>query len=153
MQLEDGLDEGSVDRWVQSACVLCSHGCRMDIAVKDGRIAGVRGQSDDRVNRGRLGPKGLFGWQANNAVDRLTHLLVRRDGVLVETDWPTALGAIADRSRRLLQESGPLAFGFYNSGQLFLEEYWTLATIAMAGIGTPTSTPTPGCAPPPPTSR
>jgi hypothetical protein len=33
----------------------------MDLAVVDGRIAGVRGRVDDRVNRGRLGPKDLFG--------------------------------------------------------------------------------------------
>ena len=25
--LEDGVDAASVDRWVQSACVLCSNGC------------------------------------------------------------------------------------------------------------------------------
>src|SRR4029078_9337028 len=30
----------------------------------------------------------------------------------------------------------PGAPGFYNSGQLFLEEYYTLSTIADAGIGT-----------------
>lgn len=30
------------DRWVQSACVLCSNGCGMDIGVKNGRIVGVR---------------------------------------------------------------------------------------------------------------
>ena len=34
---------------------------RLDIAVKDGRIVGVRGRADDRVNHGRLGPKGLYG--------------------------------------------------------------------------------------------
>lgn len=53
------------DRWVQSACVLCSNGCGMDIGVKDdtpgGRIVGVRGRAVDVVNHGRLGPKGLHG--------------------------------------------------------------------------------------------
>jgi len=135
--LEDGLQERDVDRWVQSACVLCSHGCGLDVAVKDGRIVGVRGRAEDRVNRGRLGPKGLYGWQANNSPDRLTRPLIRRDGELVETDWQTALGAVVERSKRLLDEVGPLAFGFYTSGQLFLEEYYTLAVVAQAGIGTP----------------
>jgi ferredoxin-nitrate reductase len=45
------------ERWVQSACVLCSTGCGLDIGVKDGRIVGVRGRVEDRVNRGRLGRK------------------------------------------------------------------------------------------------
>jgi ferredoxin-nitrate reductase len=52
---------GIVDPWVQSACILCSNGCGVEIGVKDGRIVGVRGRPDDHVNRGRLGPKGLHG--------------------------------------------------------------------------------------------
>ena len=137
MKLADGVRPEDVDRWVQSACVLCSNGCGMDIAVKDDRIVGVRGRAIDPVNHGRLGPKGLFGWQANNAPDRLTHPLIRRNGSLVETDWDTAMGAIVERSRQLLEEKGPLAIGFYTSGQLFLEEYYTLGVIGKAGLGTP----------------
>ncbi|WP_344933444.1 hypothetical protein [Actinoplanes nipponensis] len=30
-----------MDRWVPSACLLCSNGCGCDIAVKDGRMVGV----------------------------------------------------------------------------------------------------------------
>jgi ferredoxin-nitrate reductase len=135
--LESGVSDADVERWVQSACVLCSHGCGMDIAVKDERIVGVRGRAVDRVNRGRLGPKGLYGWQANNADDRLTSPLIRRDGDLVDADWDTAMSAIVDRSKTLLAEAGPLAFGFYTSGQLFLEEYYTQALVTKAGIGTP----------------
>ena len=47
------------DRWVQSACVLCSNGCALDVGVKGKQIVGVRGRAVDRVNKGRLGPKGL----------------------------------------------------------------------------------------------
>jgi len=137
MKLADGISTDQVDRWVQSACVLCSNGCGMDIAVKDGKMVGVRGRGDDRVNHGRLGPKGLFGWQANNSSDRLTRPLIRRNGGLVETDWNTAMDAIVERSRTLLDEKGPGALGFYTSGQLFLEEYYTLGVIGKAGLGTP----------------
>lgn len=49
------------EKWVQSACVLCSNGCGLDIGVKDGKVVGVRGRATDRVNKGRLGPKGLHG--------------------------------------------------------------------------------------------
>ena len=56
-----GRTEEAVDRWVQSACLLCSNGCGCDIAVKDGRMVGVRGRAGDVVNHGRLGPKGLYG--------------------------------------------------------------------------------------------
>ncbi len=40
-------------------------------------------------------------------------------------------------SKQLLDEKGPLSHGFYTSGQLFLEEYYTLAVIGKAGLGTP----------------
>ncbi|HJQ28029.1 MAG TPA: molybdopterin-dependent oxidoreductase, partial [Rubrobacter sp.] len=135
--LQDGVTEEDVDRWVQTASILHSNGDALDIAVKDGRMVGVRGRGVDRVNKGRLGPKDLFGWQANNSEDRLERPLVRKEGELVEAGWDEAMDLIVEKSRRLLEEKGPLAFGFYTSGQLFLEEYYTLSVIGKAGLGTP----------------
>lgn len=40
---------------------------RPGIGVRNGKLVGVRGSRHDRVNRGRLGPKGLHGWEANLA--------------------------------------------------------------------------------------
>ncbi|WP_324275235.1 molybdopterin-dependent oxidoreductase [Blastococcus brunescens] len=134
--LADGLTEDDVDRWAQSATILHSNGDALDIAVKDDRIVGVRGREVDRVNHGRLGPKDLFGWQANHSPDRLTKPLIRRKGKLVETDWDTAMDAVAGRAKELLEEQGPSAISFYTTGQLFLEEYYTLGLIAHGGIGT-----------------
>ncbi|MDQ0932379.1 molybdopterin oxidoreductase family protein [Streptomyces turgidiscabies] len=134
--LEAGVDPGLVQRWVQTASLLHSDGDAMDIAVVDGRMVGVRGRAQDRVNRGRLGPKDLFAWRANASPDRLTRPLIRQDGRLVECGWDTAMERIVTRSRDLLRERGPGSIGFYTSGQLFLEEYYTLAVLARAGIGT-----------------
>ncbi|HVF02414.1 MAG TPA: nitrate reductase [Rubrobacteraceae bacterium] len=135
--LEEGISEQDVDRWVQTASILHANGDALDIAVKDGRIVGVRGRGADRVNRGRVDPKDLYGWQANNSSDRLTRPLIRRNGELVETSWEEAMGRIVERSKELLEEKGPLAFGFYNTGQLFVEDYYTLGVIGKAGLGTP----------------
>ncbi|HVD28348.1 MAG TPA: nitrate reductase, partial [Mycobacteriales bacterium] len=136
--LAEGVTDGDVERWVQSACVLCSNGCACDIAVSGGRMVGVRGRAVDVVNHGRLGPKGLFGsWQGMSGGDRLARPLVREGGELVETDWDTAMGRVVEHSRRLLDEHGPLSHGFYTTGQLFLEEYYALGVIGKAGIGTP----------------
>ncbi|MCP2624306.1 nitrate reductase [Mycolicibacterium smegmatis] len=134
--LTPGLTDDDVDRWVQSAAVLHSNGDGLDIAVKDGRIVGVRGRADDRVNHGRLDPKDLFGWQANHSGDRLRTPLIRQNGLLVESDWDTAMDRIVARSRQLLDERGPNSIGFYTSGQLFLEEYYTQCVIAHGAIGT-----------------
>jgi anaerobic selenocysteine-containing dehydrogenase len=136
--LEAGVAEADVDRWVQSACVLCSNGCACDIAVMGDRMVGVRGRAGDRVNRGRLGPKGLYAstpWASSP--DRLRTPLVREGGLLVEADWDTAMDRVVQRSNALLADQGPLSHGFYTTGQLFLEEYYTLAVIGKAGLGTP----------------
>jgi len=125
------------DRWVQSACVLCSNGCGLDIAVKDGKIVGVRGRSEDRVNHGRLGPKGLHGWEANNSSDRLKVPLIRRGDRFIEASWDEAMNLIVSQSKNIRDRHTSSAIGFYTSGQLFLEEYYTLAVIGKAGLGTP----------------
>jgi anaerobic selenocysteine-containing dehydrogenase len=133
VDLELSVAEAEVERWVQSACVLCSNGCACDIAVKGGRMVGVRGRATDRINHGRLGPKGLYGsWQWSDR-DRLTQPLVRRGADLVETSWDEAMDRIVAESKK----RHPLRHGFYTSGQLFLEEYYTLAVIGKAGLGTP----------------
>jgi len=134
--LVDGVTEADVERWVRGACLLCSNGCGLEVAVSGGKMVGVRGVASDRVNHGRLGPKGLYGWLGQQR-DRLTTPLVRRDGRLVETDWETAMSLVVQRSQSLLAARGPLGLGFFTSGQLMLEEYYALAMIAKGGIGTP----------------
>ncbi len=134
------VDERTIaepDQWVQSACVLCSNGCGLDIGVKDGLIVGVRGRAVDPVNRGRLGPKGLHGWIANDSRERLTKPLIRRQGKLVEASWDEAMDLIVRRSQEICQQHTSGAIGFYTTGQLFIEEYYTLGVLGKAGLGTP----------------
>jgi anaerobic selenocysteine-containing dehydrogenase len=129
-----------VDRWVQSCCVLCTNGCGLDIAVKDNQIVGVRGRADDPISRGRLGPKGLHSWAANNSQDRLRTPLIRDGakgaGKYREASWDEAIGLIVDRCKEVVERYTSGAIGFYNTGQLFLEDYYTLSVIAHAGLGT-----------------
>ena len=116
---EDRECKEEPQEWVRSACVLCSVGCGLDIGVKDGRIVGVRGRPDDAVNRGRLGPKGLFGWQANGSEDRLLRPLLRKGGNLREVSWEEAMTVLVDRFRSVIENAGAGAVGFYNWGSCF----------------------------------
>jgi ferredoxin-nitrate reductase len=128
------------DHWVQSTCILCSNGCGMDIGVKNGVITGVRGRTVDRVNHGRLGPKGLYGWEANNTTDRLTYPMIRRNGKqspLEKASWNEAMDLIVNKTKEIRDKYTASAIGFYTTGQLFLEEYYTLGVIGKAGLGTP----------------
>jgi predicted molibdopterin-dependent oxidoreductase YjgC len=56
---------------------------------------------------------------------------------LQEATWDETMSLVAQRAAQILAAHSAEAIGFYNSGQLMLEEYYTLACLAEAGIGTP----------------
>lgn len=95
---------GEPDAWVHSACLLCSNGCGLDIAVKDGRIAGVRGAAQHPVNFGHLGPKGEHAWVANNSRRRGTTPMIRRrqNQSLQPVTWAEAMDFFVGRFRDAL---------------------------------------------------
>ena len=64
----------------------------------------VRGRGNDRVNHGRLGPKGLHGWQANHSDSRLTLPLIRRGNHFHEVSWDEAMGMIVQRSKYIVTD-------------------------------------------------
>ncbi|BGP32817.1 hypothetical protein JCM10296v2_004601 [Rhodotorula toruloides] len=130
--------EEKIEKWVQSCCVLCSNGCAMDVGVKDGKVVAVKGREQDRVNKGRLGPKGMYGWVSMNAEDRLKYPMIRNSetGQLERASWDDALNLMVKKSKELREKYTPHSIAFYTSGQLFLEEYHSLALIGKAGLGT-----------------
>ncbi|KAI5449249.1 hypothetical protein NCC49_005165 [Naganishia albida] len=128
-----------VDHWVQSACVMCSNGCGADIGVsKDDKIVGIRGRAVDRINKGRLGPKGMCSWEYNGHPDRLTFPQIRKNGKLERATWDEAMELIVKKSKEIIEHLTPHAISFYTSGQLFAEEYHALdlAMVGKAGLGT-----------------
>jgi ferredoxin-nitrate reductase len=127
--------EGEPDKWVASACILCSNGCGLDIAVKDGRIAGVRGRIDHPINFGHLGPKGENGWVANNSPQRGTTPMLRRSKgePMHAVDWAEAMDFFEERFRGAWAQ-GHENLACYNSGQLTLEEYYALGKLWRGGL-------------------
>ncbi|HEX8030826.1 MAG TPA: nitrate reductase, partial [Vicinamibacterales bacterium] len=125
-----------IQRWVRSTCGICSLGCGVEIGVADQHIAAVRGLPGHPVNDGRLGPKGLNQYFANRHPSRATSPLIRnRSGQLTRASWDDAMQLVVDRFNEALASDGPDAVGIYNSGQLLLEEYYTIGKIARAGLG------------------
>ncbi|WP_269764286.1 molybdopterin-dependent oxidoreductase [Mycetohabitans rhizoxinica] len=126
---------GEPDRWVHSACILCSNGCGLEIAVKDGRIVGVRGKLDHPVNFGHLGPKGKHAWVANESRRRGRQPMVRRakGAPLEPVSWDEALAFFMQKFQDAWEQGhGNLAC--YNSGQLTLEEFYTLGKLWRGGL-------------------
>ncbi|KAK0842523.1 hypothetical protein LTS02_016452 [Friedmanniomyces endolithicus] len=132
----DQLTIEEPEKWVQSACILCSNGCGMDIGVKNGKVVGVRGRHTERVNYGRLGPKGLNGWTSMHHADRLKYPLIRKNGNLERATWDEAMGLIVQKTKETEERLTAHGIGFYTLGQLFLEEYYALAMIGKAGLNT-----------------
>lgn len=129
--------QGAVEKWVYSTCNLCSNGCGCWIAVRHGRIVGIRGNTDHPVNRGRLAPIGEGQWHANNSPDRLAQPLVRNGrGVLVPANWDEAMDLVVRRVKEQLRDGGPDSLALYHTGQAYLEEYYTIAKITRAGLRT-----------------
>lgn len=108
----------------------------MDIGVKNNTIVAVRGRACDRVNKGRLGPKGMNTFHVNHSQDRLKYPLIRKNGKLERASWDEAMELLVARTKAVQEELTSHGIGFYTSGQLFLEEYYTLAVIGKAGLGT-----------------
>ena len=124
------------NKWVRSTCGICSIGCGVEVAAADNRIVGVCGTHDHPVNQGRLGPKGLNQWYANRHPSRATHPLIRNSsGRLIRASWDDAMELVVSRFSDVLATEGPDSVAIYNSGQLLLEEYYTIGKIARAGLG------------------
>lgn len=127
--------EGEPDAWVHSACILCSNGCGMDIAVKDGTIVGVRGIADHPVNFGHLGPKGEHAWVANRTKSRGTTPMIRRtkDASLEPVSWAEAMDFFVKKFKDAWKQ-GHQNLACYSSGQLTVEELYTLGKLWRGGL-------------------
>ena len=129
-----GID-GEPERWVHSACILCSNGCGLEIAVQDNHIVGVRGDAHHPVNFGHLGPKGENGWRANHDRHRgTTPLLRRHKGADLEpVSWDEAMDFFLHHFHAAWDQ-GHENLACYNSGQLTIEEFYTLGKLWRGGL-------------------
>ncbi|KAK0751296.1 hypothetical protein B0T18DRAFT_387442 [Schizothecium vesticola] len=103
------------EKWVQSACVLCSNGCGLDIGVKDDKVVGV--------------------WKAMHREDRLKYPMIRKNGRLERASWDEAIDLILAKSKELQKHLTNHSIAFYTTGQFFLE-YYALALVGKAGLHT-----------------
>lgn len=127
--------KGEPDAWVHSACILCSNGCGMDIAVKEGKIVGVRGIADHPVSFGHLGPKGEHAWVANHSKKRGTAPMIRRtkSSALEPVSWKEAIDFFVEKFKEAWRQ-GHQNLACYSSGQLTVEELYTLGKFWRAGL-------------------
>jgi formate dehydrogenase major subunit len=111
---------------VRTTCPLCGTGCNFDLIVKDGRVIGVTTAPDAPVNGQALCVKGRYHVDMIHSPDRLTRPLIRKNGVLVESDWEEALSLLATRFAEVRDTRGPDAFAALSSARCTNEENWLM---------------------------
>lgn len=123
------------EKWVYSTCGFCGTGCGIEIGVTDEKAVAIRGTEGYPVNDGLLCSKGIYQWQVVGAPDRGKYPLIRRDGKLERASWDEAMGKVSATFKDLIARYGPDSVACYNTGQMAMEEFYTLGKLMRAGIG------------------
>ncbi len=98
------------ERNVSSACAQCSAGCGISVRVVEGRAVKIEGLTDDPINAGGIGPRGLSGLEVLYDPDRIRQPMRRRrpgaDG-LEPVSWDEALGELGTHLSELRIQRRP----------------------------------------------
>ncbi len=121
---------------IRTTCSYCGVGCQLYLHVKDGRVRKVTGVEGAPPNYGSLCVKGRFGFSFIGSEERLTMPLIRKDGVLQETSWEEALGAVAERLAAIKEKHGPDSLGVFTSARVTNEENYLAHKFARAVLKT-----------------
>lgn len=106
---------------VKTTCGYCGVGCQINFEVKDNVIV----ESHPilvKPNVGLLCVKGKFGFSYVNHPDRLTHPLIKENGVFRKATWDEALSLIAKKLEETKNRYGGEAIGAFSSGKCTNEE-------------------------------
>jgi anaerobic selenocysteine-containing dehydrogenase len=107
----------NTNEWQQTACILCSINCGIEVRVDGPTIVRVRGDKAHPASEGYTCEKALRLDHYQNGSHRLTTPLRRRpDGTFEEIDWDTAVAEIATRFRDVIDEHGGDKILFYGGG-------------------------------------
>jgi len=120
---------------VETHCAYCGLQCAMTLT---GSSAADLTVSPRRfpTNRGGLCQKGWTSASLLRSPARLTAPLVRRDGVLREASWDSALDVVADGIVRTRAAYGPDGVALFGGGGLTNEKAYMLGKFARVAVGT-----------------
>ncbi|HEY6974529.1 MAG TPA: NADH-quinone oxidoreductase subunit NuoG, partial [Nitrospiraceae bacterium] len=119
-----------------TVCAFCGDGCQITVQTKDTELIEVMSAHGAGRNNGDLCARGFFGFHATSHPERLTHPLIRRNGVLVQTTWEEALEYVAEHATKLKLAHGAQAFGGLITGRCTNEELYLFQKFMRLTIGT-----------------
>jgi len=103
----------STETTVFRTCPLCEATCGLELTIRDGRVARIRGDKDDVFSRGFICPKGTTLGHLHDDPDRLRGPMVRRDGGLRAATWEEAFAEVARRLPPIIERHGRDAVAVY----------------------------------------
>src|SRR5215472_10009635 len=105
------------NEWRQTACILCSINCGVEVQLDGRRLARIRGDKANPRSEGYTCEKALRLDYYQNGRDRLTSPLRRRpDGCFEPIDWDTAIREIADKLVAVRDTHGGESIFYYGGG-------------------------------------
>jgi len=105
------------DNWHQTACILCSRNCGIEVEVREREMARIRGDKAHPISTGYLCQKAQRLDFYQNHADRLTSPLRRRqDGSYEAISWETAISEIAAKLVHLRDSYGGQSLAYYGGG-------------------------------------
>ena len=102
--------------------------------VLRGRVMRIVPRANEDVNETWIADRDRFSYQGIYSDDRLLKPSIRENGVLLETDWETALAKVAEKLGRVAKQHGGSQIGAIASPNSTLEELFLLSRIAR-GLG------------------
>ncbi len=121
---------------VLTTCPHCGTGCQFYLVVKDNEVVGVE-PADGPANHNLLCVKGKFGsYKFIRSGDRLTHPLIRKDGVLTKATWEEALDLIASKFKTIKKEYGSDAIAGFSCSRAPNEDNFVFQKMMRTAFGT-----------------
>ncbi len=128
-------EEIVVDKWIKGTCRFCGTGCGIYAGVRNGQLAGIRGNPQAATNFGFLCVKGFKGYISMYHPDRLKFPMVRGvDDKFHKVSWDDALDKVANKFKELQDKFGKDSVAFYGSGQCMTEESYTFNKLWKGGF-------------------
>jgi anaerobic selenocysteine-containing dehydrogenase len=108
-----------MQQWKKTTCVMCAVCCGLEVKVENNRIVKVRPDKDSPISEGYVCRKGLnIAYHEHNA-DRLLYPMKKAGGKFERISWDQAIGEIAEKLKKILQEHGPRSLASVAGGGEF----------------------------------
>ncbi len=119
-----------------SICTKCSNGCNIAVGHRMGEVVRINGRVNEQINEEWTCDKGKFGNADVNSPERLTVPLIRdAHGILVETDWDTALASIVNNMQFVAENYGPNAIAAFGTTTGTIEDNILLRQLIQGVFG------------------